>query len=282
MIGVGRPIVVILMAGTALHRGPFEDPTLMTLSAIQVCVTAGQGETGMIEVRFLPGCGGMALRAVDWKSGREVRRIRGRLVVIGVAGKTIRGRGAVRPGGVAFATGWSEMTAAQDQLQVRVWGAGPGPNVMTLRAVGSELRRGVIHRGGAIVVTPVAGLAFGRGIGVVAAGVAPVALQARMPGRQGEVTVVESSPHPGPGVVARGAIRADPAQDMIRVFCLLELPLVARIAVRRSRIIGSAHMALRAGRAGMTGGQRKEAMVVGSAPPLCHRMAAFTVGIEAG
>lgn len=121
---------------------------------------AGKREPGlvMVELRSLPGTGGMADLAIGGKSRRLVIRIGGAVVVVEVAGDARRWKIGEVPIHVAGDAWERSVLASERELRLGVIKASRTPSAgrMANRAIGWKSGRLVVGVGGFVVVGDVA------------------------------------------------------------------------------------------------------------------------------
>lgn len=164
--------------------------------------------------------------------------------------------------------------------------AGPGGGVVAGRASGWECRSHVVGIGGGCENSLVARVTIRRRAGVASAHVAIRASHRGMRSGQREhgLAVVKNRRHPGRGVVAYLAIRGEPAGDMVRSGCLLELRQVARNARGAQPHEHSAGVAVAASQRGVETGEREQRLgvVKRRVEPRCRAVADRTIRGKSG
>lgn len=165
MVRIRGCLIILQVATDAGSRGQAEISADVTLLALQVGVTAGEGEPDriMIETRRLPGGGGMAVLASLRESQRNVIGIAGLLIIRQMAAdagcrsafvpSARMARGAIQ-GGVH--SGESKT----GQLQMVEGRAEPGVDGMALLTLHRKIGGNMVRGGGLLICVLVAGVAL--------------------------------------------------------------------------------------------------------------------------
>ena len=227
----------------------------MALYALHGGVEAGQRERRVvvIEGRGGPVSRGVALRAIGWEAGSNVRRVGGSSKVGLVAPIASRGqRAGIVIVGVAACARHSYMGAGQRERCVVVIERRPRPvcRGVALRAIRWEITRHVRRVIRTREISLVASVACGRQRTVVAGcrGMALRALHGRMEAGQWERcrVVVKGRRRPSGRRVAESAVGRECRSDVVRIRSGGEVALVTCVAISRRRRVVIVRVALRA------------------------------------
>lgn len=140
VIRVGSLLEVGDVAGGALRWSAHIACSGVALHALNVQMSAGEGERGLvvIEISAAPGSGVVAVHASLWNAGSRVVRAGGLLEVREVTSHALRRGGGVVGRGVALGTGKGYVRSRQGKLRhgiVIEFHAKPGRSSVTGRAI---------------------------------------------------------------------------------------------------------------------------------------------------
>ena len=215
MVRIGRPVVILGVAGIAIRRRPREHVIDVAADARYSRMRSGQreGRVVVIEDRSGPRCRCMACSARGWEASRHVIWIGRSCEVCLVAGIAIRRRPGEHIIDVAAGAGHGGMCARQWEGRVVVIedGAGPGSRRMASCTGRREASRDMIWICCSREIRLVAGIAIRRcaceNIIDVAAGARHSRMRARQ--REGCVVVVEDRASPRCRCMASSACRRE-------------------------------------------------------------------------
>lgn len=202
----------------------------------------------------------MAQGAGSGESRRHVVGIGSALIIPLVAGVAVRRRSRILAIDVAAGAGHGGMGAGERKTGAVVIETGRNPRRRVVAYLALLRKPGgcVVRIVGVLEILEVTGHAQGTEIRKLSAHMAGLALQRGM--RAGEwktaQSVVEGGVSPGNRAVADGAIRREPAADVVGVGRLLKIGHVARRTRGRHGRVTAVYMALRAGHLGMRAAQR--------------------------
>ena len=202
----------------------------------------------------------MAQGAGSGESRRHVVGIGGALIILLVAGVAGGGRSRVLAVDVATGAGDGGMRAGQGETRRVVIETGRNPRCRVVAHLALLRKPGgcMVRIVGVLEILEVTGHAQGTEISELPAHMAGLALQGGM--RAGErktaQSVIEGGVSPGNRAVTDGAIRREPAADVVGVGRLLKIGHVARRTRGRHGRVTAVYMALRAGHLGMRAAQR--------------------------
>lgn len=237
VIGVGRSLVVLQMAGDACGVGEAVVSVDVALRTLQRDVRAGQREAGLavIEGRVGPGRRSVATLAGLRQGGLHVIGVGGSLIVLEVAGHASSYRQAVVAVHMTLRAWGRDVHTGQRETSLAVIESGIGPRsrVVAAGAGGGNSGLRVVGVGGALEILHVAGCTIRRSAGELSVHMALGAGHSGVrpgQGKFGKGVVIESGRLPGGGGVTALARLREPCLHVIRVGCFLEVGKMAAYA----------------------------------------------------
>lgn len=287
MVGIGRALVIPLVAGIAGSRRSRKLAVDMAAGARHGGMRSRQGEAGgvVIEAGRNPGGGAMAHLALLGKAGSRVVGIVGVLEILqmaGNAGSAEISELSTHVAGLALQRG---MGAGQGEAGEGVveLGIRPGSRAVADGAVGGEAGGGMIGTGCFLEISHMARRAGGRHRRVAAVHVALSAgyLHVRSGQRPARHRMIEVHVHPRAGVVAGSAAGGKSRRDVVGIAGCGPVLGMATQAIHRRAFKPSAGVTSIAIEGGVHAGQREpgKAQVIELGPEPGIHAVAFLAGV---
>ena len=265
MVRIGGRVEVGQVAAVTSRGRPFEDVALVAGAALRTCVGAGQREprrSGMVELRALPLCRGVANCAVLRETGSHVAGVGCSVEAGEVAAFTGRGSSGIAPIHVTLGALGTGMRTAQGEAGLRMVEGGTLPlcRRVTNGAVSGEAGGGVIGIRGSRVVRQVTTFTGSRSSLEDIVLVALTALGIGVGTGERELRcggVIELCALPLRGGVADGAIFGKACGHMVWIRCGREFGKVAALACGRGSSVAPTDMTLSACHIYVCSGERQ-------------------------
>jgi len=242
MIRVVRALIILLMAGVAGRRRQVVVPAFVAIPTLHLRMCPGERKRRLRMVKRcrLPACSRMAHLALLRNACRRVIRIAGLVVIVDVAsyaGSARQLEVAVFVALIARQIGMPARQRKSDRIMIECCRRPTRRRVTVLAGLG-EPQRYMVRIARLLEVAQVTPDAGGGGQVKVAAFVALIALQVRVPAgqRKADRSVIEVHPEPVVDVVALLALGWELGRQVIRRVGLLIRLLVTRITLRRESL----------------------------------------------